>query len=136
MFSTTLLVFFYLWQTFDRQKDLLSRVLRSHWLLHWPITSSWTSPKQNLSQIASRIFVLFLFYKNMLIYNLKFFIFMKYELLTPFLVSWRKFTEEYPKLLPLQSVACWLFSCTYYKTIDVSKTFSWCSAIFGHAEKK
>ena len=73
-----LLVFFYLWQTFDRQKDLLSRVLRSPWLLHWPITSSWTSPKQNLSQIASKILVFFLFYKNLLIYNLKFFIFMKY----------------------------------------------------------
>ena len=105
---------FFLEQTTDRQ---ICFVLSTEmpWPLHWARTFSWTSPKQNLSQIKSKIFVFLLFLDNLLVYNLKVFIFTKQELYTPFLISWKKLTEWYSKLLPTTSATFRLFSCTFMK---------------------
>ena len=56
-------------------------------------------------------------------WDLKVFILMKGEFLMTFLVSWRKLTESYSKLLPTNSAMCRLFSCIFYESIsiDVSK---------------
>ena len=42
---------------------------------------------------------------------------------TPFLISWRRLTECYSKLLPTNSGTCLLFYCIFYESIsiDVSK---------------
>ena len=100
----------------------LVNYLQRHFFNH-PAFFSWTSPKENLLQIISKIYVLFLFPNNLLVCNLKVFIFTKQELLTPFLISWILLTECYSKLLPTTSAKYLLFSCTFHESIsiDVSK---------------
>ena len=100
----------------------LVKYLQRHFLNH-PALFSWTSPKENLLQIISKIYVLFLFPNNLLVCSLIIFIFTKQELLTPFLISWILLAECYSKLLPTISAKYLLFSCTFHESIsiDVSK---------------
>ena len=93
------------------------------WPLHRPRTFSWTFTEENLLYITPKMYVLFLFPNNLLTFVLKVFIFTKQELLTPFLIYWRKLTECYSKLLPTTSATSGIFSCTFDESIsiDVSK---------------
>ena len=97
---------FFLDQTTDRQIEFLLN-----------------SPNKKLLQITSKIYLFLLSPNNLFVCNLKVFILTKQELLTPFLISRRKLTKSYSKLLPTISATCRLFCCTFYDiiSIDVSK---------------
>ena len=70
----------------------------------------------------------------------KSFFFGKQELLTPFLISWRKLTKCYYKLLPKTSATWWLFSCTFILLFKVEilkypKRFMWYYVNFEYIAK-
>ena len=95
--------YFPLEQTIDRQTDLLL------WVLRYPAhcTDMELLPESPQNKICYRLHP-----KNTPFSCL----------LMPFLISWRKMTECYSKLLPTNS-RCRLFSCTFHESIntDVSK---------------
>ena len=77
---------------------------------------------------------------NFHVCSLKVFILTKWELLSSFLISWRKLTECYSKLLPTNSATYRLFSCIFYESISIGVSkkvymISWYHVTFGYVAK-
>ena len=114
-----LLVFFFLEQTTDRETDLLAWVLRSPAYCN-ALEPLPEFPQNNICYRLQPKYTSFSCFSTICSFAIwKFLYLQNRSYLTSFLISWRKLTEYYCKVLLTKSAMCWLFSCTYYESISI-----------------